>query len=106
MQLSAGGLGLVRIVLEGCGLRKQFVPDGDSPAGRPRASPEPAVLLGDRSAVPCRPVTSRSEVPRRTARSARLIAPASHAWFFRARPWLARTPVPTKAPAAGHAPYG
>src|SRR5690606_19158562 len=28
MQLSAGGLGLVRIVLDGCGLRKQFVPDG------------------------------------------------------------------------------
>jgi hypothetical protein len=26
-------------------------------AGRPRASPRPAVLLGDRAAVPCRPVT-------------------------------------------------
>lgn len=36
-----------------------------------------------------------SEVPRRTARSVRLIAPVSHAWFFRARGWLARTPGPT-----------
>ncbi|CAL9505284.1 hypothetical protein SUDANB58_03538 [Streptomyces sp. enrichment culture] len=50
-------------------------------AGRPRAPPGPAVLSGDRAAVPCRPVTFRSEVPRRTARSARLIAPVSHAWF-------------------------
>lgn len=40
-----------------------------------------------------------SEVPRRTARSVRLIAPASHAWFFRARAWLARAPGPTKRPA-------
>lgn len=27
-------------------------------AGRPRASPEPTVLWGDRAAVPCRPVTT------------------------------------------------
>jgi len=85
-------------VLDGRGLRNRLTQPGAGtcPAGRPRASPEPAVLLGDRAAVPCRPVTSWSEVPRRTAWSVRLIAPASHAWFCRARPWLARTPPPTK----------
>ncbi len=33
------------------------------PAGRLRASPEPAVLLGDRAAVPCRPVTCLERGP-------------------------------------------
>lgn len=32
-------------------------------AGRPRASPEPTVLLGDRAAVPCRPVTTLERGP-------------------------------------------
>jgi hypothetical protein len=32
-------------------------------AGRPRASPEPTVLLGDRAAVPCRPATSLERGP-------------------------------------------
>src|SRR4051812_45066263 len=32
-------------------------------AGRPRASPEPTVLLGDRAAVPCRPVTCPGRGP-------------------------------------------
>lgn len=32
-------------------------------AGRPRASPEPAVYPGDRAAVPCRPVTSLERGP-------------------------------------------
>ena len=59
---------------------------------RPRSRP----LWGDRAAVPCRPVTcagARShDVP-----SVRHTPQRSHAWFsFQARPWLARTPVPTK----------
>jgi len=32
-------------------------------AGRPRASPEPTVLLGDRAAVPCRPATTLERGP-------------------------------------------
>lgn len=32
-------------------------------AGRPRASPGPTVLLGDRAAVPCRPVTTLERGP-------------------------------------------
>lgn len=32
-------------------------------AGRPRASPRPTVLLGDRAAVPCRPVTCPERGP-------------------------------------------
>ncbi|MFD0211443.1 hypothetical protein ACFVH9_20590 [Streptomyces hirsutus] len=40
-----------------------FGPDRTCPAGRPRASPEPAVLLGDRTAVPCRPVTRPERGP-------------------------------------------
>jgi hypothetical protein len=38
-------------------------PASDGSAGRPRASPEPTVLLGDRAAVPCRPVTSLERGP-------------------------------------------
>ncbi|CAM5383114.1 hypothetical protein SHIRM173S_09280 [Streptomyces hirsutus] len=40
-----------------------FRQDRTCPDGRPRASPEPAVLLGDRAAVPCRPVTRPERGP-------------------------------------------
>jgi len=48
MQLSAEGLGgFLGIVLDGRGLRNRLAQPcaGTCPAGRPRASPEPAVLL-------------------------------------------------------------
>lgn len=41
----------------------RFGPDRTCPAGRPRASPEPTVLLGDRAAVPCRPATRPERGP-------------------------------------------
>ncbi len=52
--------GLLRIVLDGRGLRNRLTQPlciFAFSAGRPRASPEPTVLLNDRAAVPCRPVT-------------------------------------------------
>ena len=58
-------------------------------AGRLRASPEPTVLGVTGLLSPA----VRSQ-------------PWSHAWFVRARPWLARTPVPTKTADDGHAPDG
>lgn len=63
MQLSAGGLGLVRIVLDVHRLRNLSTRTRVISAGRPRASPEPTVLLGDRAAVPCRPVTCPERGP-------------------------------------------
>ncbi|SDC73581.1 hypothetical protein SAMN05216505_103356 [Streptomyces prasinopilosus] len=62
-------------------------------SGRPRSRPF-SWVTGLLSPAARSPV--RSEVPRRTARSAHRVAPASHTWFCRARPWLARTPVPTR----------
>jgi hypothetical protein len=61
-----GDLGCMRIVLD-----ETRRPQPSDPAlrvfalsaGRPRASPEPSVLLGDRAAVPCRPVTSLERGP-------------------------------------------
>lgn len=88
--------GFLRIVLDRHGLRnlpaqlRTIPPAGP---GRPRSRPFSWVTGLLSPAVRSLPW---SEVPRRTARSVRLIAPASHAWFFRARPWLARTSGPTK----------
>jgi hypothetical protein len=94
-----GTWGCVRIVLDGRGLRNRFTqgcaflhfpPVGP---GRPRSRPFSWVTGLLSPAVRPHPW---NEVPRHTARPVRLIAPASHAWFFRARPWLARTSPPTK----------
>lgn len=62
---------------------------------------------GDRAAVPCRPVTVRSEVPRRTAPSVRLIAPAvaTRGSFGPAPGWHGHRDQ--RSPErGGHAPYG
>jgi hypothetical protein len=72
--------------------------------GRRRASPEPTAW-GDRAAVPCRPVT-RAGARSHDVPAVRHTHQRSHAWFFRGRPWLARTTGPTKTGRARHAPYG
>lgn len=60
-RLCVRGLGgFLRIVLDGHGLRNRSTQPlciFAFSAGRPRASPGPTVLLNDRAAVPCRPVT-------------------------------------------------
>ena len=81
---------------------------------RPRSRPPPLEL--DRVAVPCCPVTSTERGPTacRTDGQASSLRryPAQLAGgtvcprVVCARPWLARTPGPTKGPRAGHAPYG
>ncbi|MGX1271862.1 hypothetical protein RKD18_005056 [Streptomyces phaeoluteigriseus] len=61
-----GTWGFLRIVLDERGTRNRLTQPlriFAFPAGRPRASPRPAVLLGDRAAVPCRPVTSLERGP-------------------------------------------
>lgn len=47
----------------GGGVRNRYDRFCVDSAGRPRASPEPTVLLGDRAAVPCRPVTTLERGP-------------------------------------------
>lgn len=54
-------------VLASCGMgdrvRNRYDRFCADSVGRPRASPEPTVLLGDRAAVPCRPVTTLERGP-------------------------------------------
>lgn len=71
------------------------VPEGDG--GRPAPGvPGADRSLGDRAAVPCRPVTSLERGPTAYTSRVRLIAPAEPRVVLAARPWLARTSGPTK----------
>ncbi len=84
-----GVRGLLRIVLDERGARNRLTRTCAFfcfSADRPRASPEPAVSWVTGLLSPAVRPLPRSEVPRRTARSARLIAPESHAWFFSGPP--------------------
>ncbi len=101
-------LALLRIVEDGRFSAQPFrphplVPEGNTraeelEAGRPRASPEPTVPWVTGLLSPAVRSHLWGEVPRRTNDPyASSPQRRSHAWFFRARPWLARTSGPTKA---------
>ncbi len=57
------GLGSLRIVLDGKRPPQPLDPGRDGSRRPAPGVPEPAVLLGDRAAVPCRPVTSLERGP-------------------------------------------
>jgi hypothetical protein len=70
--------------------------------GRPRSRP---VLLGDQAAVPCSPVTFLERGPTAYGVIRTPHRSSEPRVVLRARPWLARTPGPTKRWVGGHAPY-
>jgi hypothetical protein len=76
-------------------------------AGRPRASPEPTVLLGDRAAVPCRPVTTleRGPTTHGTIRTSHRPSRATRGSFGPAPGWRGHHPQRSGS-RTGHAPYG